>query len=110
VSDRDGLVSTIEGNPRVARHKERRLAIETLRDAYPADAVPVLIACLRNPEQHWSVREKAAEALGALGDASAIPALRDSLNDPMRRMRDAARHALLSLGDDGDNALEEQSS
>jgi HEAT repeat protein len=48
------------------------------------------------------VREKAAEALGALGDASAIPALRESQNDPMHRMRKAARKALVLLGDAGE--------
>jgi HEAT repeat protein len=100
--DRDDLVSTITDDPSARRDEKRRSAIEVLRRAYPADAVPVLIACLEEPRQHWSVRQKAAEALGALGDASAIPALRESQNDPVHLMRDAARDALLSLGNADD--------
>ncbi|HOX06386.1 MAG TPA: HEAT repeat domain-containing protein, partial [Planctomycetota bacterium] len=64
-----------------------------LRD--PRAAGP-LAAALHDPEA--TVRAKAAEALGRIGDRSAIEALTAALNDPSRAVQAQAAGALLELG------------
>jgi HEAT repeat protein len=67
------------------------------KDAAPA--VQDLVTALRDSDS--DVREKSAEALGLIGDASAAPALVDKLNDANEKVRLAA---MLSLGRLGQSA------
>ena len=78
-----------------------------------APAVPALIKALGDWEDWWSdedwwidedcwsdnVRAAAAEALGAIGDPQAVPALIQALGDSDSAVRRAAAEALGKLGD-----------
>lgn len=65
-------------------------------------AVPQLVTLLDHPQ--WIVRSEAVTALGRLGDASVVPALRPLLADQAEWLRQRTADALASIG--GDAALE----
>lgn len=65
-------------------------------------AVPQLIALLDHPQ--WIVRDESVAALGRLGDASVVPALRPLLGDQAEWLRRRTADALARIG--GDAALE----
>lgn len=66
------------------------------------DAVPQLVTLLDHPQ--WFVRGETVTALGVLGDASVVPALRPLLGDEADWMRRRTADALARIG--GDAALE----
>ncbi len=70
-----------------------------------ADAVPQLLALLRDAGRPLFVRVQAATALGAIGDPSATDALADALRDDAWLLRDRAAGALTHLGSAGRVAL-----
>ena len=65
-------------------------------------AVPQLVTLLNHPQ--WIVRGETVTALGRLGDASVVPALRPLLGDEADWMRQRAADALARIG--GDAALD----
>ncbi len=65
-------------------------------------AVPQLITLLNHPQ--WIVRDEAVTALGRLGDASVVPALRPLLGDQADWLRQRTADALARIG--GDAALQ----
>jgi HEAT repeat protein len=65
-------------------------------------AVPQLVTLLDH--QQWIVRGETVTALGRLGDASVVPALRPLLADPAEWLRQRTADALARIG--GDAALE----
>jgi HEAT repeat protein len=65
-------------------------------------AVPQLITLLNHPQ--WIVRDEAVTALGRLGDASVVPALRPLLGDQTDWLRQRTADALARIG--GDAALQ----
>ncbi len=65
-------------------------------------AVPQLVTLLDHPQ--WIVRAESVTALGLLGDASVVPALRPLLGDEADWMRQRAADALARIG--GDAAME----
>jgi hypothetical protein len=65
-------------------------------------AVPQLILLVDHPQ--WIVRDEAVKALGQLGDASVVPALRPLLGDQADWLRQRAADALARIG--GDEALQ----
>ena len=65
-------------------------------------AVPQLVALLDHPQ--WIIRDEAVKALGRLGDASVVPALRPLLGDDADWLRQRTADALARIG--GDEALE----
>ncbi|OYT68772.1 MAG: hypothetical protein CFK48_10465 [Armatimonadetes bacterium CP1_7O] len=76
----------------------RALPAQSVRDtliAMGSPAVPALMQALRDEDK--DVRSAACEALGAIGDASAVPALIKALGD--WRVRSAACRALGAIGD-----------
>jgi len=86
----------------------RAAAIDSLAFAGPtsAGAVPLLIRLTRDP--HADIRQRAANALGAIGTASAVAteALVDLLLfDEQTLVRDAAASALAQIGEAGEAAL-----
>jgi len=52
----------------------------------------------RLEDRDWRIRERAAQALGKLGDEKAVPPLRQILQDPEWRVRERAREALIKMG------------
>lgn len=75
------------------------IALGQLKDAASrARAVPALIEAL-SPTYDALARSHAAEALGHLGDAQAVPYLIQALTDPYRLTRSYAARALGKLGD-----------
>jgi HEAT repeat protein len=62
-------------------------------------AVPPLIKALQNPKEADDTRREAAYALGAIGDASAIPALQRGTTSPDPYLAKAANEALLKIRD-----------
>jgi hypothetical protein len=65
-------------------------------------AVPQLVTLLDHPQ--WIVRGETVTALGRLGDASVVPAMRPLLGDPADWLRQRTADALAGIG--GDAALE----
>ena len=65
-------------------------------------AVPQLITLLNHPQ--WMVRDEAVTALGRLGDASVVPALRPLLGDQADWLRQRTADALARIG--GNAALQ----
>jgi HEAT repeat protein len=65
-------------------------------------AVPQLVALLDHPQ--WIVRDETVAALGRLGDASVVPALRPLLGDRADWLRQRTADALARIG--GDAALD----
>ena len=65
-------------------------------------AVPQLVTLLDHPQ--WIVRGESVTALGRLGDASVVPALRPLLGDDADWLRQRTADALAAIG--GDAALE----
>ena len=61
-------------------------------------AVPSMINCLNNPDS--IVRRKACDALGLIGDPSAVEPLNKMLKDSDRHVRRRAANALISVGDE----------
>ncbi len=59
----------------------------------------VLIAVLQNSKQSDDTRREAAFALGAIGDRTAVPALRSHLNSPDNHLREICKEALIKLGE-----------
>lgn len=57
----------------------RRHAIEALAKLKSKQAIPSLIAALK--DENTNIKVSAAEALGNIGDANALPALKEALND-----------------------------
>lgn len=77
--------------------KERLMQIEDLADEDPAKALPLLFGALN--DQDSRIRAAAAEALGELGDPSAIEALGTALaKDTDSDVREAAAEALGEVG------------
>jgi hypothetical protein len=77
--------------------KERLMQIEDLADEDPAKAVPLLLGALN--DQDPRIRSAAAEALGEVGDPSAIEALGNALaKDSDSDVRESAAEALGELG------------
>lgn len=70
-----------------------------------ADAVPALLALLRDGSRPLFVRVQAASALGAIGDAAAADALAEALRDDAWLLRDRSAAALTHLGAAGRNVL-----
>ncbi len=70
------------------------------------DAVPELLALLRDAERPLFVRVQAATALGAIGDPAATAALADALRDGAWLLHDRAAAALARLGPAGRSVLE----
>nr|BFE61352.1 hypothetical protein GCM10020063_058780 [Dactylosporangium thailandense] len=66
------------------------------------EAVPALVGLLDHPQ--WKVVEEALRALGRLGDASVVPALRPLLGDGVDWVRLRAAEALADIG--GPEALD----
>jgi hypothetical protein len=67
--------------------------------------VEVLVRHTR-ADQPTPLRRACATALGVLGDATAVPCLRELLDEPDRRLAELAAHALVQLGPTGAAALE----
>jgi len=70
-----------------------------------ADAVPGLLALLRDAGRPLFVRVQAATALGAIGDPAATGVLAEALHDDAWLLRDRAAAALARLGVSGRSAL-----
>lgn len=82
-----------------AQTEEGRLAaMQAVRSNRATLAVEEVIAALDDPSLH--VREEAAEALGALGDARAVEALAERLTDPASGIVEQAAEALGRIGDE----------
>lgn len=85
----------------------RQDAVEVLAHIGPgaADAVPALIAALRDPESF--IRRDVAWALGDMGAVAtgAVPALMTALRDPEWSVRFAAAFALGEIGPDAKDAI-----
>lgn len=67
-----------------------------------AEVQAALAAALRHNEataRAYRIRQLAAEALGVAGDAAAVPALIDALDDENSLVRSAVAHALGQIGD-----------
>ena len=75
-----------------------RLAIEAARRAGARESVPDVVRLL-SARQHGSIKESAAAALGAIGDARAIGPLRAAMRDSSFRALSQAFRALVALGD-----------
>ncbi|MEM3071817.1 MAG: HEAT repeat domain-containing protein, partial [Candidatus Anstonellales archaeon] len=76
---------------------QKRAAGALVRIGKPA--VPALINALKNVELY--MREKAAEALGEIGDARAVPALIDALKDWEQNVRENAAKAIGKIAEKG---------
>jgi HEAT repeat protein len=76
--------------------KVRLAAVEALRELGPAPAFDGLVRLLQHDET-WEVRAQAARALGATGDAAAVPVLEAALGDANEFVRSAAQNALRIL-------------
>lgn len=76
----------------------RRSAAKALSGVRDRKTVPALIAVLRE-DPDWVVREKAAQALGAIRTPPCFDPLIHALGDSMQPVRDAACLALGELGD-----------
>ena len=59
--------------------------------------MPALLKCLKDTS--WEVRQAAANALGLLGDRSAVDGLCELVNDPDRDVRESVIAALGQIGD-----------
>lgn len=70
-----------------------------LTEAFPAfrPALPVLIQTLQNSREAQDAKREAAFALGAIGDASAIPALQANLNNPDNYLAEISKEALKKI-------------
>jgi HEAT repeat protein len=79
-----------------ARHERRLLAAHTMARTNPADAAPLLVAALDEPQ--WFLRHGFINALALCGPDALAP-LRHALDDPRPRVRQAAAIALLKMGD-----------
>ncbi len=73
-------------------------AIGALSDIKEAAAVPNLIEVLASNNEEWSIRENAAEALGKIGDTSAVLSLIQALSYDDDSVRRAAAKALRQIG------------
>jgi HEAT repeat protein len=71
--------------------------IEALAAAGSEQAIPALVARLKDPRQE--IRTAAVAALGALGNTQVVPQLSGLLSDQDLAVRTAAAGALLRLGD-----------
>jgi HEAT repeat protein len=80
----------------------RRTLVRGLTDMKDREAIPLLVACLRQ-DHDYSVRAVAAESLAKLDAHSAVPALREAARDRDRTVRNAAYTALKKLA--GPSAL-----
>ena len=79
-----------------ARIQKRAIAAQILGERQVVQAVPALIAALREPEP---VRLSAARALGRIRDSRAVPALIVLLKDDYPEIREAAAYALGEIND-----------
>ena len=70
----------------IAPHDFRRMAAITLGNLQAREAVPKLIARLRDGQEHGMTRAEAARALGEIGDKSALAPLLDALGDEREAM------------------------
>jgi putative membrane-bound dehydrogenase-like protein len=76
----------------------RQAAIHSVSVRRDREAVPVLVKLLKNSSPHN--RRAAAEALGRLGDKSAVPALLDALAEPAdRALEHSLTFALIEIAD-----------
>jgi HEAT repeat protein len=69
-------------------------AIEALGKLRDPRAVGPLVQILNETKWNWSRRRAAAEALGEIGDTSAVPALEAACGDTENMVRGAASRAL----------------
>jgi HEAT repeat protein len=74
--------------------KQRRSAIEVLRKQKSTLALPPLIKILQH-DKEWQLRVAAAQLLGEMGDAEAIPFLHTATRDQSGAVVNAAWQALL---------------
>src|SRR5262245_25284915 len=101
-SDVPGLIKLVETQPpdmdKSAWREKRRDAARKLAASKDKRAVPVMIK-LAETELYDIIGEIAIEALGNLGDASAVPVLQKIANDSSREkpQRDLAKKALAKL-------------
>jgi HEAT repeat protein len=65
-------------------------------------AVTALISALTNPQSHALIRAHAVESLGRIGNADALDALRNALNDPYRLVRAYSAGALSNIENTSD--------
>jgi len=72
-----------------------RAAARSLGQIRSRAGLPALIAVLNDEQAENDVRRESAFALGAVGDSSALPALREAVThgDPYRLMRLTRRYA-----------------
>lgn len=73
------------------------VTIDALGESRSPQAVPALVARLRDPRQE--IRAASAQALGRIGDANQAPQLIPLLSDTSLPVRASAAGALLQLGD-----------
>ena len=76
----------------------RREAAIALRAFTGSPTVAALIQALRQPEESWQVRAAAAESLGLLGDAGALPALMEAAGPEDYGLALAATNATRRFG------------
>jgi putative membrane-bound dehydrogenase-like protein len=76
----------------------RQAALHSVSVRRDREAVSALITMLKSPSPHN--RRAAAEALGRIGDRSAVPALLDALGEPAdRALEHSLTFALIEIGD-----------
>ncbi len=103
LGDEEGFKIVIDiANNKLINLKSRCLAIEALVKLDNKEAVPDLIASLK--DEHPNIRASAAKALGEIGDVSALPALEQALEDktrtesgPYTRVNQAAAEAITQI-------------
>jgi len=79
------------------RREAARMAALTLKKIGGKEAVEALSTVLKDIQQDVAVREIAANLLGDLNEAEALPALVGALNDESWTVREEAAHALRRL-------------
>ena len=84
--------SKVESNPFVLR-----AAAHSLGQIGSRASVPVLIVVLQDEKAAADVRREAAFALGAIGDGSALPALRDAMTSADPYLSAVAHEAIRKI-------------
>jgi len=96
---RTGRVSsTTPKNYLPTKYKEPAPVTSPLGNVFQ-DAVTMLISILQNSKQADDSRREAAFALGAIGDARAVAALRSHLSGPDNHLAEICKEALIKLGE-----------
>lgn len=79
------------------RTKERMRAVELLRDMRDTSAVPALARAIQRYDHDPRLLQALVEAVGALGDPRALPAVRPLAHGRNQSLMEAARRALARL-------------